>query len=208
MNRLVVPLAILGMAGFIFLIIGDVGFQAPPVPDVGPVDAAPPPPPPPPKPIYIADAAVPMDLAVPEDTPSVESLRTFGVFGRDASFLDEFLKGDFERVEDRGGPTYKNIEGTLLTFRVEGGKVTGARADFDQKALSATLTGLSWIFSGNRDHIPMHWEGETAGERYDGRYQDRFGRTYFYRGALQSSGFEGLYGPAWVEISQRAFPKP
>ncbi|MCA9543887.1 MAG: hypothetical protein KC613_05835 [Myxococcales bacterium] len=209
MNRLIVPLALVAMAGLIYAVVGGDAFRGGPAQAPTPADAAPPPPaPPPPPPIVAMDAGVPFDMAVPEDTASVETLRQFGVFGRDAQYLDALLHGQFDRAEDKGGPTYRSSEGTQVTFRVEGGLVTGARADFGERAMSANLTGLSWIFSGQRDHIPLHWEGSTAGERYDGSYRDRFGRTVYYRGALQISGDEGLYGPAWIELSARPFKSP
>lgn len=205
MNRLVAPLAVLAMAGLIYAIVGSDSFRGRPVPDAAVPDAAPPPPPPP-QPVITMDSGVPSDMAVPEETASVETLRQFGVFGRDAQYLDEMMKGHLVRVADKGGPTYRSeADGTLLTFRVEGGRVTGARADFGQRAMSATLTGLSWIFSGQRDHIPLHWEGPTPGEQYEGSYRDQYGRTVHYRGALQTSGDGGLFGPAWLELSTRPF---
>ncbi len=206
MNRLIVPLAIVGMLALVFAIIGDVGFRDHALPDAGAVvDAAPPPPPPPPPPLPM-DMGPAVDVGVPDGPPSVERYYEYGVLNQDPSVLKSFLgRNRFEPIESDAGPAFKDDLGTQLTFRVEGGRITGARADFAENSASATLTGLSWVFSSTRDHIPLHWESDTEpGKAYAGSWRDRFGRTIYYRGALHGGTME-MHGPAWIELSMRPF---
>ena len=200
----------------VFLVLGDVGFRAPPPVDAGPVDRGtsggrrvqgrPRPD------MYVMtmDAEVIADAAWTEESMDETRVRRVGLLGHDAQWIAALMNepdNTWRAVPDRGGPTFKDERlGTMVTFKLVDNKVTVVRADFSETARSASATALSWIVLGNRMPLPFHLESEQPGDGVMSQTEKLWdGRTVHWRAALQTTG-ESPYGPAWFEISYQPLP--
>jgi len=128
----------------------------------------------------------------------------YGLLGREARWVDELLKGDeaWKQVGEKdGAPTWRNFNGVLVTFVVEGGHVRRAQAAFPDTSFSADLSALSGFFVGNRSALPLHWEAmeQPDGELLRGEFDLEDGRRFRYRGRLRTTG-QDPWGPEFFAI--------
>lgn len=200
----------------VFLVLGDVGFRAPP-----PVDASPPDQgnsggrrvqgrPRPDMYVVTMDAEVIADAAWTEESMDETRVRRVGLLGHDARWVASLVKEPdnvWTTVPDRGGPTFKDERlGTMVTFKLVNNQVTVVRADFSESAKSAAATALSWMVLGNRMALPFHLESDQPGDGIITKTEKLWdGRTVHWRAALRTTG-EPPYGPAWFEISYQPIP--
>jgi hypothetical protein len=210
-ERLIVPLALVAMGLLVFVFVGDsmCGGPPPEAPAQRPDAMAQAPHRPLPR---MEDRPEPVDAGVVVDAAlTVEAVQRIGLLGRDQRWLAESLSTlpDWKPVPDAPRPTWEGFDGVQLSFDVdEKGRVIGAEAVFSERALSASLTALSQQFVGNHDFLKVHMEVMTAEEAAiprQGSFEDRFGRTVYYRGTFRTEG-EGPYGPANFEVSRKPFP--
>lgn len=209
-ERLLVPLALAGMAVVVYAVVGDAAcHRQAPVRSTAPVAdasvAVTPPPLPRMEPTREPDAG-----AIDDDTLTFEVLRTVGPLGREARWLPELLAQSVdwkaaESGDDDDGPTWQNDHGHRLTWVVENGRVVAARAEFTESAMSASAMAMSPVLLGVRSGLPINFEvGEVTHEPLTGSFEVEGGRTFYYRAEMRTTG-DPPYGPRTLEVRPRPF---
>ncbi|MCB9547111.1 MAG: hypothetical protein H6706_14860 [Myxococcales bacterium] len=155
-------------------------------------------------PLESRDAAAPAPDAL--DLKTVEAI---GPLGLEVRWLGERLQPvDGWQPVDHPPQSWKNAQGTTLTYRVEGDRVVGAQAAFSPTAMSADLAALSPWLVGNQDAIPVRlevYDAEEAEKPLAGSFETARGVTIYYKATLRHVG-DPPYGPELFELSLRPFP--
>ncbi len=208
MDRFLVPAALVGMGLLIYFFLADGAQQHPAPPQVRDAMAQAPHRP---LPTLEVDAELPDVGPVVDAALTVDRVNDIGLLGREARWLDPVMANhlDWRKVPDAEEPTWIGFNDVRLTFHVDHGRVTGAKAVFAKGALSASLTALSSELVGYRDFLPVHMEvmgREEAMIPRQGSYVDGRGRRGYYRGTFDTQGDSSIFGPAEFEVSMTPFP--
>ncbi|MEZ4473755.1 MAG: hypothetical protein R3F60_23785 [bacterium] len=195
MARLALPLGLLALAALGWLILSPGGDPASPTAADGPTRAGdrtgggPAPLPP----LQSQDASPP-----PADALDLKTVAAIGPLGLETRWLGERMQpvDGWEPVENPPH-SWKNAQGTTLTYRVEGDRVVGAQAVFASNAMSADLAALSPWLVGHQDAIPVRLEVYTVEEAEKpvaGSFETARGVTVYYKATLRHVG-DPPYGP-------------
>ena len=158
-------------------------------------------------------AATVVDAGPKPDGPlAVDTVRISGLFGRPASFIDEIFSGPegvppwWTRVPNLPSPTFKNKRGIVVSLKVDGDRVVGAKLKFPKDASTADLPTVSpQLVGGNTALAPQGFEmaDPKRGLHQEGKFETAGGIEVWYRGDVDRNS--GPAKPVWFEYQTTEF---